>query len=149
VKQWLTVVALLGGAIQTHAENNASGMMFYRYCMAAADIVGGERKPPTADSMREQLEQASPCFAAVAALMEFEPLFAPEFAMCPPAGTKVSNAQVHLVEAARRQAGRPYRMGEDQLVSAVGYEVAGNLRTWSSQSPARPATLGQLIRLPA
>jgi Rap1a immunity proteins len=74
-------------------------MMFYRYCMAAADIVGGERKPPTADSMREQLEQASPCFAAVTALMELEPLFAPEFAMCPLAGTKVSNAQVHLVIA--------------------------------------------------
>jgi Rap1a immunity proteins len=99
MKRWLMVVALLGSAIQVHAENNASGMLFYRYCMAAADIVGGERKPPTADSMREQLEQASPCFAAVTALMELEPLFAPEFAMCPPAGTKVSNAQVHLIIA--------------------------------------------------
>jgi hypothetical protein len=99
MKRWLMVFALLGSAIQAHAETNASGMMFYRYCMAAADIVGGKPAPSTADAIKERLEEAAPCFAAVTALMELEPFFEPKFAMCPAAGTKVSYAQAHLVIA--------------------------------------------------
>ena len=99
MKRWLVVIAALGSAIQVHAETNASGMMFYRSCMAAADIAVGNPPPPTADATMERLELAGPCFAAVTALMELEPLLTPESAMCPPAQTKVSNAQVHLVIA--------------------------------------------------
>jgi hypothetical protein len=99
MKRWLLVIAVLSTATQVHAEASASGMAFYRYCMAAADIVGGKPAPPSADATMQRLEQAGPCFAAVTALMELEPFFAPEFAMCPPPGAKVSHAQAHLVIA--------------------------------------------------
>jgi Rap1a immunity proteins len=40
------------------------------------------------------------CFGAITALMNLEPFFKPEFAMCPPQGSRISYSQMVSVIAA-------------------------------------------------
>jgi hypothetical protein len=72
---------------------SASETMFYQACMAAADIMEGRHLSD------EQLEKALMCFGTVTAIVNLEPFLKPEYAMCPPKGSKVSHAQMILVIA--------------------------------------------------
>ena len=99
MKRWLMVIAASIVSMEAYAQTNTpTGMDFYQSCMAAAGIVGGHPLP-TAHAMKEEVELAQACFAAVTAVMELEPLLAPPYRMCPAAGEKVSYAQAHLVIA--------------------------------------------------
>jgi hypothetical protein len=77
-----------------------SGTAFYTSCMAAAEIVGGQRKLSEPESGISQLEQATMCFGSVTAIANLEAFFQPQFAMCPPQGSTISYAQMILVIAA-------------------------------------------------
>jgi hypothetical protein len=85
--------ALLAGTPPAHAAlADASGNMFYQSCMAAASIIEGN---PPADA----LDKAGMCFGSVTAIINLEPFLKPEFAMCPPPGSKISYGQMVLVIA--------------------------------------------------
>jgi hypothetical protein len=86
------VFALLTTAPAHAADADASGTMFYQSCMAAASIMEGN--PPS-----DALDKAPMCFGAVTAIINLEPFLKPEFAMCPPEGSKISYAQMILVIA--------------------------------------------------
>jgi hypothetical protein len=80
-----SALAEMNGA-KAYAQSDAtSGAVLFPSCIAAADIV--QSKHPAADSedAAKQLRLASGCFAAVTAIMRLQPLFKPEFAVCPPA----------------------------------------------------------------
>ena len=62
----------------------ASGTTFYPSCLAAVDVVQGKRPAADSEDAARQLRQASACFGAVTAIMKLEPLFKPEFSVCPP-----------------------------------------------------------------
>jgi hypothetical protein len=83
----------LAGIAPAHAEvADATGNMFYQSCMAAASIMEGN--PPS-----DAFDKAPMCFGAVTAIINLEPFIKPEFAMCPPAGSKISYGQMILVIA--------------------------------------------------
>ncbi len=95
MKLWLAIVATLLMAPQVQAQTDAnSAAVYYPSCLAAADIAQG--KHPAADSVEsaKQLRKAAICFGAITAIMNLEPLFKPEFAMCPPPDSKVSVNQM-------------------------------------------------------
>jgi hypothetical protein len=97
MKQLVGIFTALLIATQAHAQSDAtSAMVYYPSCLAAAEIVQG--KHPTADSedAAKQLNKAAICFGAVTAIMNLEPFFKPEFAVYPPADSKVSFAQIVL-----------------------------------------------------
>jgi hypothetical protein len=75
------------------ADLEATGNMFYQSCMAAADIMEGHHPSD------EQFEKTPMCFGAVTAIINLEPFLKPEFAMCPPKGSKISYGQMILVIA--------------------------------------------------
>ena len=86
MKHWIGSVAAVFIAAQAHAQSDpASGTTFYPSCLAAADIVQGKRPATDSEDAARQIRQASACFGAVMAIMKLEPLFKPEFAICPPA----------------------------------------------------------------
>lgn len=95
----LTVTfALLAGSMTARAAtDNASAMLFYSSCMAAADIVSGPPSPSNPQAGSDDLEKAPMCLGAITAITKLEPLLKPEFAMCPPSG--VSFGQIVLVVA--------------------------------------------------
>lgn len=98
MKQWLGIVAALLIETQAHAQSDPnSGKIYLPSCLAAADIVQGKRPAADSEDAAKQLKRAAICFNAVTAIMNLEPLLKPEFAMCPPAGGKVSFAQMVLV----------------------------------------------------
>lgn len=102
MKYWIGLIASVVIGTQVHAQSDpSSGAVFYSSCMAAGDIVQGKR--PAADSpvAANQLKEAAICFGAVTAIMNVEPFFKPEFAVCPPADTKVTLAQMVLAVTAR------------------------------------------------
>ena len=101
MKRWLMVIAASIVSMEAYAQTNTpTGMDFYQSCMAAAGIVGGHPLP-TAHAMKEEVELAQTCFAAVTAVMELEPLLAPPYRMCP-SGT---------LRSAFRQRSQRRRMG--------------------------------------
>ena len=67
-----------------------TGTMYYQSCMAAASIMEGS--PPS-----DALDKAPMCFGAVTAIINLEPFLKPEYAMCPPSGSKISYGQMILV----------------------------------------------------
>jgi hypothetical protein len=89
----VSVFAFLSVSAPAHADSGATGNMFYQSCMAAADIIEGHHPSD------EQFEKTPMCFGAVTAIMNLEPFLKPEFAMCPPKGSKISYGQVILVIA--------------------------------------------------
>jgi hypothetical protein len=98
MKRWILIVAALLLATSAHAQSDAtSGRVFLPSCLAAADIVQGKRPAADSEDAAKQLRKAAICFGAVTAIMNLEPLFKPEFAACPPAGSKVTSAQVVLI----------------------------------------------------
>ena len=76
--------------------DTTSAMVYYPSCLAAADIVQGKHPAADSEDAAKQLKQAAICFGAVTAIMNLEPFVKPEFAMCPPADSKVSFAQMVL-----------------------------------------------------
>ena len=101
MKQWIAIVAALLIETQAHAQTDAnSGMVYYPSCLAAAEIVQGKRPAADSDEMAKQLKKAAICFGAVTAIMNLEPFFKPEFAVCPPPDSKISFAQMVLVVTA-------------------------------------------------
>lgn len=97
MKQWIGIVAALLIETQAHAQTDTtSARVYYPSCLAAADIVQGKRPAADSENAAKQLRQAAICFGAVTAIMNLEPFFKPEFAMCPPADTKVTSAQIVL-----------------------------------------------------
>jgi hypothetical protein len=85
--------ALLAFTAPARADaTDASGTMFYQSCMAGASIMEGN--PPS-----DALDKAPMCFGAVTAIINLEPFLKPEFAMCPPEGSKISYGQMILVIA--------------------------------------------------
>jgi hypothetical protein len=98
MKPWIAIVAaLLFGTYARAQSETTSGKVFLPSCLVAAEIVQGKRPAADSEDAAKQLRQAAICFGAVTALMNLEPLFKPEFAACPPAGSKVTPAQVVLV----------------------------------------------------
>ena len=98
MRLWLAIVAALLIETQAYAQTDAnSGRVYYPSCLAAADIVQGKRPAADSEEMAKQLQKAAICFGAVTAIMNLEPFFKPEFAACPPAGSKVTSAQVVLI----------------------------------------------------
>jgi hypothetical protein len=90
---FLAVATLLFPPPPAHAaDNDASGAMFYQSCMAAASIMEGNA--PT-----DALDKAPMCFGAITAIVKLQPFLKPEYAMCPPTGSKISYAQMILVIA--------------------------------------------------
>jgi hypothetical protein len=101
MKLWFAIVAALLAGTPAHAQTDAhSAAMYLPSCLAAADIVQGKR--PAADSAdaAKQVRQATICFAAVTAIMNLEPLFKPEFSVCPPKDSKISLNQAILAVTA-------------------------------------------------
>jgi Rap1a immunity proteins len=97
MKRWIGIVAALLIETQAHAQSDPnSGRVYLPSCLAAADIVQGKRPAADSEDAAKQLKRAAICFNAVTAIMNLEPLLKPEFAMCPPAGGKVSFAQMVL-----------------------------------------------------
>jgi hypothetical protein len=97
MKQWIVIVAALLIETQAHAQSEASsGRVYLPSCLAAADIVQGKHPAADSEDAAKQLKQAAICFGAVTAIMNLEPFFKPEFAVCPPADSKVSFAQMVL-----------------------------------------------------
>ena len=95
MKLWLVIVATLLFATSAHAQNDtSSGRVFLPSCLAAADIVQGKRPAADSEDAAKQLQKAAICFGAVTAIMNLAPFFKPEFAACPPAGSKVASNQV-------------------------------------------------------
>jgi len=91
IKYWFGAIAAAVAGTQACAQSDAnSGQTFYPSCLAAADIIQG--KHPAADSpdAAKQLNQAALCFGALTAIMNVEQYFRPDYAMCPPDGTKVA-----------------------------------------------------------
>jgi len=98
MKLWIGIVAALLIETQAHAQTDTtSAKMYYPSCLVAADIVQGKHPAADSEETAKQLKQAAICFGAVTAIMNLEPFFKPEFAMCPPADSKVSFAQMVLV----------------------------------------------------
>jgi hypothetical protein len=87
------VFAFLSVTASAHADSGATCNMFYQSCVAAADIMEGHHPSD------EQFEKAPMCLGAVTAIMNLEPFLKPEFAMCPPKGSKISYGQMILVIA--------------------------------------------------
>ena len=97
MKQWIAIVAALLIETQAHAQSDAnSGRVYLPSCLAAAEIVQGKHPAADSEDAAKQLKQAAICFGAVTAIMNLEPFFKPEFAMCPPADSKVSFPQLVL-----------------------------------------------------
>src|SRR5450830_403426 len=97
MKQWIAIVAALMIETLAYAQTDAnSGMVYYPSCLAAAEIVQGKHPAADSDEMAKQLKRAAICFGAVTAIMNLEPFFKPEFAMCPPSDSKVSFNQMVL-----------------------------------------------------
>jgi hypothetical protein len=83
-------LALLAGTVSARAATeNASAMLFYSSCMAAADILGGPLGPSNPQVGADDLDKAPMCLGAITAITKLEPLLKPEFAMCPPSGQTV------------------------------------------------------------
>jgi hypothetical protein len=98
IKFCIGLIAAVVIGTQAHAQSDAnSGGVFYPSCLAAADIVQGKHPAADSDDATKQLRRAAICFGAVTAIMNVEPFFKSEFAVCPPADTKVSFAQMILV----------------------------------------------------
>ena len=97
MKQWIAIVAALLIETQAHAQTDTtSAKMYYPSCLVAADIVRGKHPAADSEETAKQLKQAAICFGAVTAIMNLEPFFKPEFAVCPPADSKVSFPQMVL-----------------------------------------------------
>jgi Rap1a immunity proteins len=97
MKQWIGIVAALLIETQAHAQTDTtSATMYYPSCLVAADIVQGKHPAADSEETAKQLKQAAICFGAVTAIMNLEPFFKPEFAMCPPADSKISFPQMVL-----------------------------------------------------
>ena len=97
MKQWIAIVAALLIETQAHAQSDAnSGRVYLPSCLAAAEIVQGKHPAADSEDAAKQLKQAAICFGAVTAIMNLEPFFKPEFAMCPPSDSKVSFNQMVL-----------------------------------------------------
>jgi hypothetical protein len=97
MKQWIAIVAALLIETQAHAQSDAnSGRVYLPSCLAAAEIVQGKHPAADSEDAAKQLKQAAICFGAVTAIMNLEPFFKPEFAVCPPADSKVSFPQMVL-----------------------------------------------------
>jgi hypothetical protein len=63
--RWIMIVAALAVGMPAYAmSDGASGTSFYASCMAAAEIVGGQVKPPEPGSGIGQPEQATMCFGS-------------------------------------------------------------------------------------
>jgi Rap1a immunity proteins len=98
-KYWIALLAAIVFAMhaqnQAHAQSDPnSAMVFYPSCLAAADIVQGKHPAADSEDATKQLRQAAICFGAVTTIMNVEGFFKPEFAVCPPEGTKVSVNQM-------------------------------------------------------
>jgi hypothetical protein len=101
IKFCIGLVVAIAIGTQAHAESDPmSGMVFYPSCLAAADIVQGRHPAADSEDASKQLQRAAICFGAVTAIMNVERFFKPEFAVCPPEGTKLSLAQMILVVTA-------------------------------------------------
>lgn len=97
MKQWIVIVAALLIETQAHAQSDPnSGRVYLPSCLAAADIVQGKRPAADSEDAAKQLKQAAICFGAVTAIMNLEPFLKPEFAVCLPADSRVSFAQMIL-----------------------------------------------------
>jgi len=98
MKRLIAIIAALLIQIPAQSQIDASsGKVYFPSCLAAADIVQGKRPAADSDDAAKQLRKAAICNGAVMAIMNLEPFFKPEFAVCPPAGTKVSFDQMVLV----------------------------------------------------
>jgi hypothetical protein len=98
-KYWIGLLAAI--VFATQAQNQAqaqsepnSALVFYPSCLAAADIVQGKHPAADSEDATKQLRQAAICFGAVTTIMNVEGFLKPEFAVCPPEGTKVSVNQM-------------------------------------------------------
>jgi hypothetical protein len=104
-KYWIGLLAAIVFATQAQNQADAqsepnSALVFYPSCLAAADIVQGKRPAADSEDATKQLRQAAICFGAVTTIMNVEGFFKPEFAVCPPEGTKVSVNQMILTVTA-------------------------------------------------
>jgi hypothetical protein len=98
MKKWIVIIAALLIAANAHAQSDAtSGKVYYPSCLAAAEIVQGRHPAADSEDAAKQLRQAAICFGAITAIMNLEPLFKPESAVCPPADSKISFSQMVLV----------------------------------------------------
>src|SRR3974390_1828773 len=97
MKAWIGIVAALIIGTKAHAQSDAtSAIVYYPSCLAAAEIVQGKHPAADCEDAAKKLKQAAICFGAETAVMNLEPFFKPEFAVCPPADSKVSLAQMIL-----------------------------------------------------
>src|ERR1017187_4617208 len=95
MKQWMFIAAALLIGTPAYAQSDPnSGRVFLPSCLAAADIVQGKRPAADSEDAAKQLKQAAICFGAVTAIMNLEPFLKPEFAVCLPADSRVSFAQM-------------------------------------------------------
>jgi hypothetical protein len=119
MKHWVAIVAALLIETQAHAQSDAtSGRVYYPSCLAAAEIVQGKHPAADSEDAAKQLTQAAICFGAVTAIMNLEPFLKPEFAVCPPADSKVSFAQMVLVITAHLKS-HPEQLQSNFYQSAV------------------------------
>jgi hypothetical protein len=98
MKKWIVIVAALLIETHAHAQSDAtSGRAYYPSCLAAAEIVQGKHPAADSEEAAKQLRQAAICFGAITAIKNLEPLLKSESAMCAPADSKISFAQMVLV----------------------------------------------------
>ena len=101
MKLRVALAAALLIATPVHAQIDTNSVAVYLpSCLTAADIAQG--KHPAADSVESAklLRKAAICFGAITAIMNLEPFFKAEFAVCPPADKKISLNQTVLAVTA-------------------------------------------------
>lgn len=95
MKSWLPLAASLALAAPAFAQYDPNSTAAYMpSCQAALDIAQGHRPAADSPDAAKQLQRASACFGAVTVIANVEPFFKPDYAMCAPANTKLSAAQM-------------------------------------------------------
>ena len=87
---------LMGSQLAAQSDPN-SASVFYPSCLAAADLVQGKHPAADSEDAAKQLRQAAICNGALTTIMNVEPYFKSEHAICAPDGTTISFAQIVLV----------------------------------------------------
>lgn len=115
------LLVLVSGSVSARAAtDNASAMLFYSSCMAAADIIGGPPSLSNRHAGSDDLENAPMCLGAITAITKLEPLLKSEFAMCPPSGVSLGQIVLVVANYLRNHPGQLHENFHRLAVAALG-----------------------------
>lgn len=117
----ILALAVATPAFAQYDPNSASA--YAASCEAALDIAQGRRPAADSPDAAKQLQRAAACFGAMTAILNLEPYFKPEYAICPPGNAKPSQAQMVTTIAAYLKS-HPEQLRENFHQVAVSALVA-------------------------